>query len=51
MDQFKTEELVDSKLVASPTIRTKGDNESEKINQLLAQLQAPMTMEHFDGYQ
>ena len=51
MDQFKTEELVESKLVASPTIRTKGDNESEKINQLLAQLQAPMTMEHFDSYQ
>lgn len=51
VDQFKTEDLGDSKLASSPTIRNKGDNESDKINQLLAQLQAPMTMEHLDSYQ
>ena len=51
VDQFKTDDLGDSKLGSSPTIRNKGDNESDKINQLLAQLQAPMTMEHLDTYQ
>ena len=36
VDQFKADDLGDSKLGSSPTIRNKGDNESDKINQLLA---------------
>jgi len=42
---------LENKVSVSPSIRNNRDNESDKITQLLAQLQAPMTMDHLEGYQ